>query len=97
MLQDLPRWIRSHPDAQTGTYDSFVHYWARRQEFRSVVRYRVKSLSVLCGTNTEKFDQICSGLGWLFVSNLILSCNEIGPGLYVEHGFSTVVYAKKLE
>ncbi len=32
----------------------------------------------------------------MFVNNLYISCASIGPGLYIEHGFSSVIYANSI-
>lgn len=31
-----------------------------------------------------------------WVTNLFISCGDIGPGFYIEHGFSTIIYAKSI-
>jgi serine O-acetyltransferase len=96
LLQDLPRWAREHRYPHPEVDTAFAHFWSKRQEFRSVVRYRVKEAARHFGGSGKDFDSICAGLNWLFVQNLYLSCSDIGPGLYIEHGFCTVVYARKI-
>jgi serine O-acetyltransferase len=90
LLQDLPRWMkpgRGEADAQ------FLRLWATRQEFRSVLRYRVKRWA---DPAVGKPFGLLTAKGWMFVQNLYLSCKEIGPGLYIEHGFSSIVFAHRI-
>lgn len=96
ILQDLPRWIVEHRNAPQEEIEAFSYYWARRQEFRSVIRHRVRECKKNQGIDASEFERLTAGINWLFVSNLYLSCPEIGSGLYVEHGFSSVMYAKKI-
>ena len=58
----------------------FVQY----PEFRNVVYNRIGYLKVL----------VC----WLWrgQTNLSIACHDIGPGLIVQHGYSTVVAARKI-
>lgn len=94
VLQDLPRWKRELNEGALDDEAAFLKYWAKRQEFRSVIEYRVKRLGD--GELLRAFRILCAGKPWFFVTNLYLSCEDIGPGLYIEHGFSTIVYARRI-
>lgn len=54
------------------------------KEFRNVVYKRVGLLS--------------AAISWLWhrQDNLTLACNDIGPGLRIQHGYSTVICATKI-
>jgi acetyltransferase-like isoleucine patch superfamily enzyme len=96
IMQDLPRWV-SH----TGYLGScaFQHFWEKRQEFRSLISYRARIAQKKFILDMNIFHEIINTVGnnnYLFVSNLYLSCEDIGPGFYIEHGFSSIVYAKKI-
>ena len=97
VLQDLPRWMRSHPRAGATTEAALHALFQSRQEFRSILAYRMKMLKKAGGGDlSAPFQKLMAKHSWSFVTNLYLSCDDIGPGLYVEHGFSTIVYARKI-
>lgn len=94
LVQDLPRWQAERRLFDVPLDQVFLFFWAKRQEFRAVVAYRVRRWGDR--NLTQRFNAACAGPAWMFVSNFYLACDDIGPGLYVEHGFSTVVFAKKI-
>lgn len=86
---DLQRWIGSRffaenlPDNYNAIY-FFVRLMSENPEYRSLFYYRLgalrKLLSLLCPP----------------MSTLYIHANEIGPGLFIQHGFSTIICAKKI-
>ena len=96
ILQDVPRWEEI---VKSSKGVAFEYYWRTRQEFRSLIRFRMtkaeKKFS-LESSITNKLTRLVGSHSWLYVSNLFISCDEIGPGFYIEHGFSTVIYAKEI-
>lgn len=94
LVQDLPRWQAERKMSGVAPEEAFLFFWAKRQEFRSVIAYRVRNWG---DRNViQRFNAVCGGSPWMFVSNLFLACDDIGPGLFVEHGFATVVWARKI-
>jgi len=95
ILQDLPRWIEV---LKYKGAEGFVHFYRTRQEFRSLIRYRARVAEKTYGINNviTKILTIHGHSPSAWVSNLYLSCEDIGPGLYIEHGFSTIVFAKTI-
>lgn len=93
LMQDVPRWARIR---KTPSDDSaFLYAFETRQEFRSVVRFRAWYL--------DKYCEMPAALAYLktlpqalYVTNLYLSTKDIGPGLYLEHAFSTIVFARRI-
>jgi hypothetical protein len=81
LLQDLPRWIEvTKYKGET----PFINIWARRQKFRSEVYYRARiAQSKFTGGVNYRHDmaKVVGQSPGLYVSNLYLSCEEIGPGL----------------
>lgn len=73
---------------------AFITIFKNRQEFRSVIKYRVNQFK--CADITKKFNEIFSSVSYAFVPNLYIETSNIGPGLYIEHGFSTIIYAKSI-
>ncbi|MEL0649169.1 WcbI family polysaccharide biosynthesis putative acetyltransferase [Pseudoalteromonas agarivorans] len=96
ILQDLPRWINKTNYKED---KAFQYFWEGRQEFRSVIKYRIMMAQEKFELDTNILHEVVKLAGntpTLFVSNLYLSCKDIGPGLYIEHGFSTIVFAKSI-
>ncbi len=93
LTQDLKRWSARLSLTDLSDRESFIKCFSQRQEFRSVIRYRVKCFSDKYITKT--FQQLTNKKN-AFVPSLYLSCKEIGPGLYIEHGFSSIVFASKI-
>jgi serine O-acetyltransferase len=95
LLQDLERWAERLRLEGLSDFERFSRCFKTRQEFRSVIKYRIGRL----GTThiTQSFNSIMSRyISYAFVQNLFLSCKDIGPGLYIEHGFSSIVFAKEI-
>jgi serine O-acetyltransferase len=63
----------------------------RLREFRSVAYYRIGR----CGPAWQAGAWILARIYPPQIS-LLIDCPEIGPGLYFEHGFSTVVTAERI-
>lgn len=82
ILADSQRWTtwQSMPCSML----SFCHLFLRLREFRSVVYRRL-------GWRQYPLRFIFPGQ-----ANLTLACQDIGPGLIVQHGYSTVVAAKRV-
>lgn len=94
VLQDLPRWMIKHKKIDESADLAFLRFWSSRQEFRSILKYRIKRFGN--SELTAKFNKACAGKSYFFIKELHLSVKDIGPGLYVEHGFSTIVFAKSI-
>ncbi|HCG6647462.1 TPA: hypothetical protein NJ228_002424 [Vibrio parahaemolyticus] len=94
VLQDVSRWV------QLLNYkgnDPFVFFYTSRQEFRSLIRYRARIAQKKLGSNiVHRLMNIHSNQENVWVNNLYISCENIGPGLYIEHGFSTIIFAKSI-
>ncbi len=95
ICQDVMRWssILNYEHA-----DAFEAFYNTRQEFRSVIRYRARIAEKIFAKPgiLNRIIQIHGNSPSAWVSNLYLSCQDIGPGLYIEHGFSTIIFAKSI-
>lgn len=95
LVQDIDKWaLRLRLSDELSTMDKFVICFSQRQEYRSVFNYRAKifgnhKLSEYISRNLQNKK---NGL----VNNLYISCKDIAPGFYIEHGFSTIIYARKI-
>ena len=95
LLQDLERWVERLRLKELSDFERFSRYFKTRQEFRSVIKYRIDRLGN--ALVSQSFNSTMSKyISYAFVQNLFLSCKDIGPGLYIEHGFASIVYAKEI-
>ncbi len=93
--QDMTRWANRLRIQDNQDFEKFERCFKTRQEFRSIVNYRISRWG---DTHLiQKFNSLMSKFAsFAFVQNLYLSCKDIGPGLYIEHGFSTIIFAKEI-
>lgn len=86
---DLHRWIASSffaenpPDKYNAIY-FFVKLMREKPEYRSLFYYRLGLLRRL-------LSPLCPPMSTLYIYT-----DEIGSGLFVQHGFSTIICAKKI-
>lgn len=90
IVADLQRWCRDRPGELTGRtlIWCFVETMTLYPEFRSLFYYRVKEFSYVSSRLLRVF---CRPL-----SSLYLRANHIGPGLFIQHGYSTGITAERL-
>jgi serine O-acetyltransferase len=92
IMADFERWGKILKLEAHSEQDAFIEVFKKRQEFRSLVKYRLKGTSLL-----QEYEKSATPLpSWFYVQNLYLSTVSIGPGLYIEHGFSSIIYAKSI-
>lgn len=93
--QDMTRWANRLRIQENSDFEKFERCFTTRQEFRSIVNYRITRWGDPLYIN--RFNSLISKYAsFAFVQNLYLSCKDIGPGLYIEHGFSTIIFAKEV-
>lgn len=83
---DVARWaeLRWGKDRGNGISIDFLKLMTFYPEFRNLFYFRI-------GPTWIFFNLMCRRL-----SSLHLHATEIGPGLFIEHGFSTIVAARKI-
>lgn len=83
---DLDRWrevlLKSQPELSRA--EVFLRLMRKYPEFRSLFYHRLGSLRRLVGF-------LCPPLPTLY-----LPVSKIGPGLFIQHGFSTIVWAREI-
>ena len=86
---DIERWSREKKlgkksDIALGTIGSFIQLMTYYPEYRSLFYHRLgwigKMLYFLCRP----------------MSTLYIYSNDIGPGLFIQHGFATIISAEKI-
>lgn len=98
IMQDIPRWQEVVKKSQSED-DPFMFLWNTRQEFRSLIRYRLRIAQKLFNPEKNLVNELIKITGNgpnVYVTNLYISCQDIGSGFYIEHGFSSIIYAKKI-
>jgi serine O-acetyltransferase len=82
---DIGRWadilMKGKPD---GLYYRFLFLMTFYPEFRNLYYYRVGNLSIILNVFCRRMD------------TLFLAAQSIGPGLFIQHGFATIVAAKSI-
>lgn len=68
----------------TGSRMNFCRLFIQMKEFRNIVYKRL-------GVAAEPLSWI-----WHRQNNLTIACSDIGPGLIIQHGYSTVICAKRI-
>jgi serine O-acetyltransferase len=64
----------------------FIYLMSSRPEFRNLFYKRIGHIS-------ELINWICPKMDTLFINT---NANNIGPGLFLQHGFSTIISAKSI-
>ena len=86
--KDLSRWIQlRHLDGH-GLLYSFSYLCLFYKEFRNVFLFRLNNLS--------KIKYLIGRLFWKPINTLFINTSKIGGGLFIEHGFATVISAKEI-
>lgn len=89
---DIARWNEITPRSG-GLFDSLNWYLTYEKQFRNLLQHRLKNPS---RTVKSWFHFAVARMLWKPLDSLYLNTFEIGGGLYIQHGFSTVVSAKKI-
>lgn len=90
ILCDVERWSKVVGLSERRPIISLM-YLLLKKEFRSLYYYRIK--------NKSFFGKIIAATLNVFFKeedHLFIWCDDIGPGLFIQHGFSTVVSAKRI-
>jgi serine O-acetyltransferase len=82
--RDINRWIRELFQENKNSYSNLYFLIINFPEFRNLFYYRLESYSVL--------------IKWYFrpITSLHLNTPKIGPGLFIQHGFSTIITASEI-
>ena len=90
--KDIARWNQVDGE-NMGLFKSLNWYLTYKKEFRNLILHRFKK-------------PVCNVLGlvhymvarilWKPLETLYIYTNDIGGGLYIQHGFSTIISAKKI-
>lgn len=90
---DLIRWLEQDKKRFPSKIQAINHYLTRRPEYRSLLLHRLwnPSRTPLC-----RFHSFITRRLWKPMDTLYLNTRHIGGGLYIQHGFATIVAAKSI-
>jgi serine O-acetyltransferase len=89
--QDVAQWVKGITNSTLRSLprsDQFVWLTLKHAEFRTLVLYRVRSLSLPTRIALR-------GIYRPLVT-LDIECPDIGPGLFIQHGFATTITAARI-
>jgi serine O-acetyltransferase len=87
---DIARWI-AVVDPPVPATRARLALLATYPEFRTLYYYRLRRAGVVSAALAAAFALVYPG-----ERTLHLACSEIGPGLFIQHGFATIVAARRV-
>lgn len=88
VLDELNHWKKCDQRKEESQFDVFCGLMLERKEYRSLLQYRFN-----CGGG------LCKAILKLFfpgMETLYIATPQIGPRLYIQHGFATMISAKSI-
>ena len=89
---DVARWNEIE-QMDFSLFESVNWYLTYRKEFRNLLQHRFKHPSF---TLSSLFHFVVARILWKPLETLYIYTKDIGGGLYIQHGFSTIISAKKI-
>ena len=89
---DIARW-NEIDQVNFGLFESLNWYMTYKKEFRNLIQHRLKNP---LRTPIAMIHFIIARILWKPLETLYIYTPEIGGGLYIQHGFSTIITAKKI-
>jgi serine O-acetyltransferase len=81
---EIVHWLELTRTNQVNVYWGFVHLMTLYPEFRNLFYYRI-------GPFKHLISFLCPKMNTLFINTL-----NIGPGLFIQHGFATIIAANSI-
>jgi serine O-acetyltransferase len=88
IISDVKRWSRFFRENSNSDLVNLLQLFSKKKEFRNVYYYRIQKGSLL-GYILTQFYMIF----YRKLETLYIICNDCGPGLVIQHGFSTIISA----
>lgn len=89
---DVARWNQID-GVNFGLFESMNWYMTYKKEFRNLIQHRLKNPS---RTIVAWIHYAVSRILWKPLESLYIYTEDIGGGLYIQHGFATIITAKKI-
>lgn len=90
--EDVARWNQID-QINFGFFESLNWYLTYKKEFRNLLLHRLKHPSY---TASALFHFFIARILWRPLESLYIYTKEIGGGLYIQHGFATIISAQKI-
>ena len=90
---DMARWAQIQGITLKNSFATLNWFLSYRKEFRNLLLHRLKYPSQ---TRKAKIQYYVTHLLWSPMDTLYLETQDIGGGLYIEHGFATIVNAERI-
>lgn len=90
---DIARWSEQLEKSFSNQFKALNCYLTEYKEFRSLFIHRLLNPS---RTKKAKLQAFIARRLWRPLESLYLCTREIGGGLFIQHGFATIVSAKKI-
>lgn len=89
---DVKRWSEID-QSNMGFFESLNWYLTYKKEFRNLIQHRFKhpAYTPLC-----MIQFLIARMLWKPMETLYIYTKDIGGGLYIQHGFSTIITARKI-
>ena len=91
--RDLERWMKQDGRTEKRMFSALNWFLSEKKEFRNLLQHRLKNPS---RTGKAWLHFFVARMLWPPLDSLYLNTQEIGAGLYIQHGFSTIVSAKSI-
>lgn len=89
---DVKRW-NSISQIDLNLFESINWYMTYKKEFRNLLQHRLKNPT---RTPVAMLHYMIARILWKPIESLYIYTEDIGGGLYIQHGFSTIITAKKI-
>lgn len=90
--EDVARW-NEIDQTNSSLFESLNWYLTYKKEFRNLIQYRLKNSS---RSVAALFHFAIARILWKPLESLYIYTKDIGGGLYIQHGFSTIISAQKI-
>lgn len=88
VIDELNHWKKCDQRKETTQFDIFCGLMLERKEYRSLLYYRLKNENIMRKGILKLF---FPGMETLYITTPV-----IGPRLYIQHGFATMISAKSI-
>ena len=92
IIMDVERWNKIN-GLKMGLFKSLNWYLTDKKEFRNLLMHRFKYPS---RSFSSAIHYAIARILWKPMDTLYINTHEIGGGLYIQHGFATIISAKKI-
>ena len=92
ILMDVARW-NEIDQIKWNLFESINWYMTYKKEFRNLIMHRLKNPARTLGCMVHF---VIARMLWKPMETLYIYTEDIGGGLYIQHGFATIITAKKI-